>query len=295
MEWMTTIAPAWLCNVKWLAGLTVGFGVLAWLMPCNPGMFWWKDLRGTCTNFIYLFIVPLFLRVCRTLMLVAGLALLFGTRPAGFTAVREYTRAPTDRSGARLEPWDVSDGQLWRYIAAADKLCQQRYDARAAHLLARHLLRRERLYAHTLEVGDFKTALAILKDEAELEGHYKRGDGSGALEALLNALPPELARATRAALGAALAGAGEEGGGTPHAAPPAEGSVLDPEPERQEARLVAGEFTALDLETDAPALFPPIGEEPDGGGAGAADGPAGGARAGPHPLTRPEAGRGVAP
>jgi sterol desaturase/sphingolipid hydroxylase (fatty acid hydroxylase superfamily) len=88
MEWMTAIAPAWLCTLQWLAGLTVGFGVLAWLMPCNPGMYWWKDLRGTCTNFIYLFIVPLFLRVCRTVMLAAGLALLFGTRPAGFTVVR---------------------------------------------------------------------------------------------------------------------------------------------------------------------------------------------------------------
>jgi hypothetical protein len=95
---------------------------------------------------------------------------------AGFTDIREYARAPTDRQGQKLPPWDVSDSQLWRYIAAADKLCKERYNAKADHLLARHLLRRERLYAHTLEVGDFKTALAILKDEAVLEGHYLRAN-----------------------------------------------------------------------------------------------------------------------
>jgi len=95
---------------------------------------------------------------------------------AGFAEIREYARAPTDRQGQKLPPWDVSDSQLWRYIAAADKLCKERCDARAPHLLARHLLRRERLYAHALEVGDFKTALAVLKDEAALEGHYLRAN-----------------------------------------------------------------------------------------------------------------------
>jgi hypothetical protein len=95
---------------------------------------------------------------------------------AGFADIRQYASAPTDREGKQLEPWDVSDRQLWRYIDAADKLCQERYDARAGHLLARHLLRRERLYAHALEVGDYRTALAVLKDEAELEGHYQRAN-----------------------------------------------------------------------------------------------------------------------
>jgi hypothetical protein len=95
---------------------------------------------------------------------------------AGFTDIREYARAPMDRQGQKLPPWNVSDSQLWRYIAAADKLCKERCDARAPHLLARHLLRRERLYAHALEVGDFKTALAVLKDEADLEGHYQRAN-----------------------------------------------------------------------------------------------------------------------
>jgi hypothetical protein len=105
---------------------------------------------------------------------------------AGFADIRQYASAPTDHEGKKLEPWNVSDRQLWRYIDAADKLCQERYDARAPHLLARHLLRRERLYAHALEVGDFKTALAVLKDEAGLEGHYQRANAeqpSGGVDA----------------------------------------------------------------------------------------------------------------
>jgi hypothetical protein len=105
---------------------------------------------------------------------------------AGFSDIREYAAAPTDRDGTKQAPWGVSDTQLWRYIAAADKLCKDRFDAKAGHLLARHLLRRERLYARALEVGDYKTALAVLKDEADLEGHYQRAnaelpsDGVGA-------------------------------------------------------------------------------------------------------------------
>src|SRR5690348_8943616 len=62
---------------------------------------------------------------------------------AGFADIRQYASVPTDREGKKLEPWGVSDRQLWRYIDAADKLCQERFDARANHLLARHLLRRE--------------------------------------------------------------------------------------------------------------------------------------------------------
>src|SRR5262249_7653037 len=77
---------------------------------------------------------------------------------AEFTDIREYAAAP-DRA------WGVSDSQLWRYIRAADALCQEHFDARAEHLLARHLLQRRQLYAHATSAGDFRTALAVLKDE----------------------------------------------------------------------------------------------------------------------------------
>src|SRR5262249_18513877 len=127
---------------------------------------------------------------------------------AGFADIRQYASAPTDREGKPLEPWDVSDRQLWRYIDAAARLCRGRYAAPAPHLLARPLLRRERLSARAREVSDYKTALAVLKDEAELEGPYRRDPTAGNLEAFLASLPPELARATRAALAALLSGGG---------------------------------------------------------------------------------------
>jgi hypothetical protein len=84
---------------------------------------------------------------------------------AEFADLREYALAPEQR-------WNVSDGQLWRYVRAADRLCKRHFDAKAEHLLARHLLQRRQLYAHAMGAGDFRTALAVLQDEAKLEGLY---------------------------------------------------------------------------------------------------------------------------
>src|SRR5215813_12036155 len=87
---------------------------------------------------------------------------------AEFADIRDY-------AAAQEQAWGVSDTQLWRYIAAADKLVKERFDAKAEHLLARHLLQRRTLYAHAMGAGDFRTALAVLKDEADLEGLYTAG------------------------------------------------------------------------------------------------------------------------
>jgi hypothetical protein len=84
---------------------------------------------------------------------------------AEFPDIREYANAPE-------QGWDVSDSQLWRYVRAADALCKDYFDARAEHLLNRHLLQRRTLYAHAMGAGDFRTALAVLQDEAKLEGLY---------------------------------------------------------------------------------------------------------------------------
>jgi len=84
---------------------------------------------------------------------------------AEFPDIREYAAAPE-------QAWGVSDTQLWRYIRAADALCKDYFDARADHLLNRHLMQRRTLYAHAMSAGDHRTALAVLKDEAELEGLY---------------------------------------------------------------------------------------------------------------------------
>jgi hypothetical protein len=84
---------------------------------------------------------------------------------AEFADIRDYARAPE-------QAWNVSNSQLWRYIQAADRRVKQRFDARAEHLLARHLLQRRQLYAHAMGAGDFRTALAVVQDEAKLEGLY---------------------------------------------------------------------------------------------------------------------------
>jgi hypothetical protein len=98
---------------------------------------------------------------------------------AEFHDIREYADAATDDDGKPRQPWGVSDSQLRRYIAEADELCKERFDARASHLLSRHLLQRRRLYAHAMEMSDIKTALAVLKDEAELERLYEAHDQPG--------------------------------------------------------------------------------------------------------------------
>ncbi|HZY90358.1 MAG TPA: sterol desaturase family protein, partial [Gemmataceae bacterium] len=78
MDWITSISGFWLTTLAWVAGLAVAFGLLARLTPCNPGMYWWKDLRAALTDSLYWFVVPLFLRFGRTVMLIAGVVLVFG-------------------------------------------------------------------------------------------------------------------------------------------------------------------------------------------------------------------------
>src|SRR5262245_27992614 len=89
MEWIVEAGAFWLGTLAWLAGLAVVFAILARLTPCNPGSYWWKDLRAVGTDFVYWFIVPLFLNRGRTLMLIAGVALLYGGRDPHFLPVRE--------------------------------------------------------------------------------------------------------------------------------------------------------------------------------------------------------------
>jgi hypothetical protein len=101
---------------------------------------------------------------------------------AEFHDIVEYANATQGEDGNPKEPWGVKETQLRNYIKKADRLCKERLDAKADHLLARHLLQRRRLYAHAMEMGDYKTALAVLKDEAELEGLYpaKKAEVTGA-------------------------------------------------------------------------------------------------------------------
>jgi hypothetical protein len=95
---------------------------------------------------------------------------------AAFWDVREYAREKEQEEGS---PWflseggkPLSDGQLWRYIAQADKLAAKNFRASRKKMLRRHLLRRENLFGKCCVSGDYRTALAVLRDLAELEGLY---------------------------------------------------------------------------------------------------------------------------
>ena len=99
MDWITFVEASWLVTLKWFAGLALAFGILARLMPCNPGMYWWKSIRGTVTDFMYWFVVPLLLGLARPMMLAGALLLL--------------------RSAARCRrPLPVKDWPLWLQCVA---------------------------------------------------------------------------------------------------------------------------------------------------------------------------------
>jgi sterol desaturase/sphingolipid hydroxylase (fatty acid hydroxylase superfamily) len=88
MEWIVAIGQGWLTTLAWMAGLTLTFGVLAHLMPCNPGMYWWKDARAAVTDFLYWLVMPILLRNCYTVMLVIGVVVFYEGRQPMFLPVR---------------------------------------------------------------------------------------------------------------------------------------------------------------------------------------------------------------
>ncbi len=90
MEWIAEFGDFWLNTLAWIAGLALAFGLLARLMPCNPGMHWWKNPRGAATDFLYWFIVPLFLRVLRTLLIWGGVKWLFAGAEPNVLPVRQW-------------------------------------------------------------------------------------------------------------------------------------------------------------------------------------------------------------
>jgi len=86
---------------------------------------------------------------------------------------------------AREQEWNISDRQLWRYVAQADELMAKTLDADREKLFRRHIHQRRSLYARAVKDGDHRTALAIIRDEAQLFGlyppstHQLTGEGGG--------------------------------------------------------------------------------------------------------------------
>lgn len=68
--------------------------------------------------------------------------------------------------------WNLSERQLRRYQERAYKQLARATRRNQQHLLGRHLTQRRALYARALKAGDIRTALQVLRNEANLEGLY---------------------------------------------------------------------------------------------------------------------------
>jgi sterol desaturase/sphingolipid hydroxylase (fatty acid hydroxylase superfamily) len=90
MEWLSSIGRIWLNTAMWFAGLGVTFALLARLMPCNPRMYWWKDVRAVVTDLVYWFVMPILLGYTRTVLVIAGLVLLYGGREPELLPVKDW-------------------------------------------------------------------------------------------------------------------------------------------------------------------------------------------------------------
>jgi hypothetical protein len=73
---------------------------------------------------------------------------------------------------ASEKEWGVSPRQVGNYIRKADDLIAERQDKGRRRIIARHMARRESLYARSVNAADYRTALATLSDLAKLQGLY---------------------------------------------------------------------------------------------------------------------------
>ena len=66
----------------------------------------------------------------------------------------------------------MSDSQLKKLIQKSDELLKERDDRSRARAIRLHVARRESLYARSVAAADYRTALAVLADDAKLRGLY---------------------------------------------------------------------------------------------------------------------------
>jgi hypothetical protein len=90
--------------------------------------------------------------------------------------IREYVREKEAEGGS---PWHLADGekplsdsQLYRYLQRVDSQIAESCRTSRKKLLRRHQAQRRNLYAKAVSAGDYRAALAVLRDEAELQGLY---------------------------------------------------------------------------------------------------------------------------
>lgn len=99
---------------------------------------------------------------------------------AEFWDVCQYVSEKEKEPGS---PWCLGKGEephcertIHRYIAGADKRIHESCAAERPALIEFHLAKRRAIYARAVAQGDLRSALAVLKDEAELLGLYPDKD-----------------------------------------------------------------------------------------------------------------------
>src|SRR5262245_26712921 len=137
--------------------------------------------------------------------------------------VREYVREKEAEDGS---PWrlaegqkPLSDSQLYRYIAKADKLLLSNCRASRRKMIRRHQARREYLYGLAVNQGDIRAALACLDSDAKLRGLF-----DDELTRQLDEMQRQIAEIRRHGNGSPTATAGGAPGGAGGTGGPGEAS-----------------------------------------------------------------------
>src|SRR5438270_11825847 len=88
--------------------------------------------------------------------------------------IREYVREKVTAKDPVWGDKPLADSQIYRYLERVDELITESCTGSRTRLFRRHLASRRNLYARAVNTGDLRTALAILRDEAELMALYGR-------------------------------------------------------------------------------------------------------------------------
>jgi hypothetical protein len=83
------------------------------------------------------------------------------------------------RKYAHENGWHVSDAQLRRYVHKTDDILTETLEHDRQKIFNRHIGQRRALFARCMSVSDYRSALAVLRDECELLGMYPSTGRSG--------------------------------------------------------------------------------------------------------------------
>ncbi len=82
--------------------------------------------------------------------------------------IREYVREKVEKKDPVWGEHMLSDSQLYRYIRRANAMIAESCKPSRKRVVQRHLAQRRALFGRCINSGDYRTALAVLRDEAEL-------------------------------------------------------------------------------------------------------------------------------